>query len=94
MGMEMSALSQCIAPALGVPHGYGCERKGSLELTNMLLMAHFFLTIPAYNSISPGIDCRATSEPAVSCQALSPLTSHEGSVLPSELAMMTSEMQG
>lgn len=54
----------------------------------MLLIAHFFLTIPAYNSIKPGIDCRATSEPAVSCQALSPLTSQAGSVLLSASAMM------
>src|SRR5882762_8631186 len=37
-----------------------------------LLIAHFFLTSPAYRIIRPGMLCRATKVAAASCQALLP----------------------
>src|SRR5438309_6447958 len=37
-----------------------------------LLIAHFFLTSPAYRIIRPGRLCRATKVAAASCQALLP----------------------
>lgn len=39
---------------------------------NAELMTHSSLTQPAYRIARPGILCRATRLPAVSCQALSP----------------------
>jgi hypothetical protein len=39
------------------------------------LIAHFFLTAPPYSSASPGMLISPTSVAAVSCQALSPVSS-------------------
>src|SRR5271156_2319671 len=42
------------------------------------LIAHFFLTMPPYRTVSPGMLCRPTKVAAASCQALSPVSSHCG----------------
>src|SRR6516225_571840 len=42
------------------------------------LIAHFFLTIPPYRTVSPGMLCKPTKVAAANCQALSPVSSHCG----------------
>src|SRR6478736_687042 len=53
-------------------------KENPVKAINIVLTAHFFWTMPAYNTAMPGILIRPTRVAATNCQALSPGLSQSG----------------